>query len=44
MELQTMEYGGQAFAVRDPEGYAWSFGEYDPWAPPASEGEKEEAA
>jgi uncharacterized glyoxalase superfamily protein PhnB len=31
MELQTMEYGGKAFAVRDPEGYRWSVGEYDPW-------------
>ncbi len=24
MELQTMSYGGQAFAVRDPERYLWS--------------------
>ena len=31
MELKTMEYGGKAFAVRDPEGYLWSVGEYDPW-------------
>jgi len=31
MDLQTMDYGGKAFAVRDPEGYMWSFGEYDPW-------------
>ena len=31
MELQTMSYGGQAFAVRDFEGYQWSVGEYDPW-------------
>jgi len=31
MELRTMEYGGKAFAVRDPEGYRWSVGEYDPW-------------
>jgi uncharacterized glyoxalase superfamily protein PhnB len=30
-ELKTMEYGGSAFAVRDPEGYLWSLGEYDPW-------------
>ena len=36
-ELRTMDYGGQAFAVVDPEGYIWSLGEYDPWAtPPAS--------
>jgi len=32
MELKTMEYGGKAFTVRDPEGYLWSVGEYDPWA------------
>jgi uncharacterized glyoxalase superfamily protein PhnB len=30
-ELRTMDYGGRAFTVRDPEGYMWSFGEYDPW-------------
>ena len=30
--LQTMSYGGQAFTVRDPEGYLWSVGEYSPWA------------
>lgn len=32
MELQTMSYGGQSFSVRDPEGYLWSVGEYNPWA------------
>jgi uncharacterized glyoxalase superfamily protein PhnB len=31
MELQEMSYGGKAFTVRDPEGYLWSVGEYDPW-------------
>ena len=31
MELQTMSYGGRSFAVRDPEGYLWSVGEYSPW-------------
>ena len=35
-ELKTMDYGGGAFTVRDPEGYIWSVGEYDPWAPHAS--------
>jgi uncharacterized glyoxalase superfamily protein PhnB len=30
-ELKTMEYGGKAFSVVDPEGYVWSMGEYDPW-------------
>jgi uncharacterized glyoxalase superfamily protein PhnB len=31
-ELRTMDYGGGAFTVRDPEGYVWAVGEYDPWA------------
>ena len=31
MELRTMDYGGGAFTVRDPEGHLWSVGEYDPW-------------
>jgi uncharacterized glyoxalase superfamily protein PhnB len=31
MELKEMEYGGKAFTVKDPEGYVWSVGEYDPW-------------
>ena len=44
-ELRTMDYGGQAFTVRDPEGYMWSVGEYDPWAAPeaASATSKEDA-
>jgi len=28
-------YGGRSYSVRDPEGHAWSFGSYDPWAVPA---------
>jgi uncharacterized glyoxalase superfamily protein PhnB len=31
MELKEMEYGGKAFTVKDPEGYLWAVGEYDPW-------------
>ena len=31
MELKEMSYGGKAFTVRDPEGYLWALGEYDPW-------------
>ena len=31
LTLRTMDYGGQAFTLRDPEGYLWSVGEYDPW-------------
>lgn len=28
-------YGGRSYSARDPEGHAWSFGTYDPWATPA---------
>ena len=37
MELKVMDYGGQAFAVLDPEGYLWSVGQYDPWKADSSE-------
>ena len=30
-DLQTKDYGGKAFIVRDSEGYIWSVGEYNPW-------------
>ena len=32
MDLRTMDYGGKAFTVRDPEGFQWAVGEYNPWA------------
>ena len=25
-------YGGRDYVCRDPEGYVWCFGSYDPWA------------
>ena len=31
VELQSQDYGGEGFTVRDPEGHIWSFGDYDPW-------------
>jgi uncharacterized glyoxalase superfamily protein PhnB len=31
-ELNEPEYGGKAFACKDPEGYTWWVGSYDPWA------------
>lgn len=31
-ELKEPEYGGKAFACKDPEGYVWWVGSYDPWA------------
>ena len=27
-------YPGRGYAARDPEGHVWSFGSYDPFAPP----------
>jgi uncharacterized glyoxalase superfamily protein PhnB len=26
-------YGGRDYSCRDPEGYLWNFGNYDPWTP-----------
>ena len=31
-ELHNTDYGSRDFTVRDPEGYTWSVGTYDPWA------------
>jgi uncharacterized glyoxalase superfamily protein PhnB len=31
-EPQDMDYGSREFSARDPEGNAWSFGTYDPFA------------
>lgn len=31
-ELEAKGYGGNAFIVRDPEGFIWSIGEYNPWS------------
>jgi uncharacterized glyoxalase superfamily protein PhnB len=33
--LVTQDYGGRDYTCRDPEGHVWTFGTYDPWAPPA---------
>jgi uncharacterized glyoxalase superfamily protein PhnB len=30
-DLEEKEYGGKAFACRDPEGYLWNIGTYNPW-------------
>lgn len=32
MAIQDEDYGGRAYSCRDPEGYVWSFGSYDPWS------------
>src|SRR4051812_33518995 len=34
-QLEETDYGSRDFAARDPEGNIWSFGTYQPWAPPA---------
>jgi len=31
--LQDTPYGSREFTVKDPEGYSWSLGTYDPWQP-----------
>jgi uncharacterized glyoxalase superfamily protein PhnB len=30
-ELEEKSYGGKAFTCRDPEGYLWNVGTYNPW-------------
>lgn len=32
MEPRDQDYGGRDYTARDPEGYIWAFGTYDPWA------------
>ena len=31
-EPEDQDYGSRVYSARDPEGYVWSFGSYDPWA------------
>lgn len=31
LDLDIKDYGGSGFTCRDPEGYLWSVGSYDPW-------------
>lgn len=37
MEPQDEDYGGANYTARDPEGFIWSFGSYDPWADESTE-------
>jgi uncharacterized glyoxalase superfamily protein PhnB len=30
-ELRDEEYGGKVYSCKDPEGYLWNFGSYNPW-------------
>ena len=32
MPLEQQDYGGWGYGARDPEGNAWSFGDYNPFA------------
>lgn len=32
MEPEDQDYGGRSYSALDPEGNAWSFGSYDPFA------------
>ncbi len=32
MEIADQDYGGRLYSAKDPEGYLWNFGSYDPWA------------
>lgn len=36
-ELNSPEYGGKAFACRDPEGHVWWVGSYNPWNDPGNQ-------
>lgn len=33
MALEDKDYGGAGYSCRDPWGYVWSFGSFNPWAP-----------
>ena len=33
MELEDKDYGGAGYTCRDPWGYVWSFGSFNPWVP-----------
>ena len=30
-EIADQHYGGRLYTARDPEGYLWNFGSYNPW-------------
>ncbi|MEK6398676.1 MAG: VOC family protein [Terriglobus sp.] len=36
MPLETKDYGGSGFTVRDPEDQIWSVGDYDPMTAPSA--------
>jgi uncharacterized glyoxalase superfamily protein PhnB len=32
LDIKDQDYGGRAFTCRDPEGFLWNVGSYDPWS------------
>lgn len=32
IDIRDQDYGGRDYSCRDPEGYLWNFGTYDPWS------------
>ena len=32
IDIRDQHYGGRDFTCRDPEGFVWSIGTYDPWS------------
>lgn len=36
LKLEEQDYGGKLYTCRDPEGYLWNFGSYDPWQEPSA--------
>lgn len=32
LDIEDKDYGGRGFTCRDPEGYIWNVGTYNPWA------------
>lgn len=39
LDIQDQDYGGRDYSCRDPEGYLWNFGTYDPWSTPSPQEE-----
>ena len=33
VDIKDEDYGGRGYTCRDPEGFIWNFGTYDPWTP-----------
>lgn len=32
IDIKDESHGGRGYTCRDPEGYVWNFGTYDPWS------------